>query len=391
MMRPLAIIVILAAAALPACAGSSGGGEGDSSLPATLASCGEGSLFSAMPMADADIWYIAPLGNLNPTGHTFPTDHIYLYMPQDPQDETKTISATVFAPARIWIGKVTAQENQTAGYTDYSIDFYPCREAKVTYGHIQELSSDLAAQIGTWGDAGCETYATGGTNYRSCSKTVEIELAAGTAMGTAGGRTGQFALDIWFYDSRTAALAYANPSRLWSSEDGLDPLHIACPIDAFSDSLRSSLEAKLGLPDARRTVEPICGEVMQDVAGTVQGKWYYAPDAGGTSEDPHLALVHDNFDPTKGAFSVGTSVTAIADRVMFFAPQHTGQVNREFSEVTADGNISCYDSFSGDAPANTIVLLQLTSNTALTIEAQTAVSCGAGPWAFTGGAIAFER
>jgi hypothetical protein len=34
---------------------------------------------SVSPLADSLIAFITPLGNLNPPGHTLPTDHIYFY------------------------------------------------------------------------------------------------------------------------------------------------------------------------------------------------------------------------------------------------------------------------------------------------------------------------
>ncbi len=191
------------------------------------------------------------------------------------------------------------------------------------------------------------------------------------------------------YDARMAALPYANPARFSTSADGFDSLHVACPVDYFSSGVKTSLEAKLGSFTTVRTVAPVCGEVEQDVAGAAQGNWFY-PGAPTYPEDPHLALIHDNFDPTLGVFSVGTQVAGIAGSAMHFTPQHAGHVNREFSEVTADATIYCYDTLT-NAPANTIVLVDMPTSTTLRIEAQTAANCGGGPWAFGANAVSFER
>jgi hypothetical protein len=66
-----------------------------------------------------------------------------------------------------------------------------------------------------------------------------------------------------------------------------------------------------------------------------------------------------------------------------------GHVNRDFDEVTSDGSVYCYDTFMN--LANSIILVQLPTSTTLTIERQTAASCGAGPWTFTGSASNFVR
>jgi hypothetical protein len=45
----------------------------------------------------------------------------------------------------------------------------------------------------------------------------------------------------------------------------------------------------------RRTAEPVCGQLMQDVPGSAQGRWYMGSS---DMDDRNLALVHDNVIPT---------------------------------------------------------------------------------------------
>jgi len=137
---------------------------------------------------------------------------------------------------------------------------------------------------------------------------------------------------------------------------------------------------------------------MQDLPGTPQGNWYLFgtgnyPDT--FPKDQHLALVRDNIHPSRGVFSVGTSIPGLRPDVYHFNPQTTGRVNLDFSQVTADGNVYCYDSLyhywgEQSSPAHSI-LLQLTSETILRIENQYTAGCGTGPWAFQSNFADFER
>src|SRR5690242_9125489 len=45
-----------------------------------LPACSGNTLYTALPTDLSGVSGIVPLGNLNPTGHTLPTDHIYLYV-----------------------------------------------------------------------------------------------------------------------------------------------------------------------------------------------------------------------------------------------------------------------------------------------------------------------
>lgn len=98
----LSFLAVTAAIAIGACHG------GDSSLTtpgnnytdpsitnlASLPSCGTSTtLFTAMPLAASQIAGWVPLGNLNPSAHTFPTDHQYIYTHLVRHGESGTCSA----------------------------------------------------------------------------------------------------------------------------------------------------------------------------------------------------------------------------------------------------------------------------------------------------------
>ncbi len=77
-----------------------GCGDGGVGPEDELAGCGEAPFLTVSPMALSDIREIAPLGNLNPPGHVFPTDHIYFYPPNAPGG---TQSVPLASPGFSWV------------------------------------------------------------------------------------------------------------------------------------------------------------------------------------------------------------------------------------------------------------------------------------------------
>lgn len=342
----------------------------------SLASCGGGALYSSIPVVLNEFQGLVPLGNFNPTGHTFPTKHLYFC-------NVVNSTATVYFPGNVRVTSLSSSENLTLGTKDYSISYAPCKEVGSYYLHIATLSAILAGQISD--PDSCNTYTTGGQNYRQCSKSVSIDVSAGDLAGTV---KYQVCFDFGTRDSRITPLAFANPGRYTTSSNGLDDLHVVCGVDYFSNPVKSSLQNRLGRYDGlvQRSSAPICGTSMQDVANTAQGNWFYS--GGGSGEDPHLALVHDNVFPSTGVFSVGNSISTLSSGLYTFNPSNSGLVNRDFGDVTADSNIYCYDAIGSGNP---VILIQLTNSTTLKIEKLSAASCGAGPWSFTGAATTFLR
>jgi len=60
-------------------------------------------------------------------------------------------------------------------------------------------------------------------------------------------------------------------------------------------------------------------------------------------EDPHMALVHNNINPAQAVFSIGTSFTGVETGGYSFTPSASGLVNPDFSRVTADGKVYCFE------------------------------------------------
>ncbi|MCH8989907.1 MAG: hypothetical protein IIA92_14025 [Chloroflexi bacterium] len=182
------------------------------------------------------------------------------------------------------------------------------------------------------------------------------------------------ALDLEEYDLEGPSLGYANPARLGSEFNLM--LKITCPFNGFTAEVRERQLSRMGDYDLQpRTAEPRCGEVMQDIPGTAQGNWWYAGQTVvQTAWNRQLALVHDNVDPSLAAISIGGIVTGTG--VWLFRPESSGRINRDFSDVTADGQTYCYhgamtdDSSQTKTPFPGRLLVALNSDTEMLVERQ---------------------
>ncbi len=326
-------------------------------------------ILTQSPLADADFVTLTPLGNLNPPGHVFPTEHQYFYLPPDgwlPK------SVDVVAPGALTLTEVASSEHVNAGIIDYDLTLAACDGVSFRFGHVATLDAALAARIGGATGGDCQTYSTGGETYRRCTRSVEAPLQPGDRIGTAGGNPGQGALDMGAQDERKPRAAYANPSG-WEQY-----LYSRCFIDYYGDAtLRDHLLDRIG-----RTQEPRCGTHVQDLAGTAQGNWRKA-GAGTFPEDPHIALVHDMMDPTRIALSLGTSLGSPG--VWMPPTATTGHANRDPS-VVVPSETWCWDATFG----STRLIVRMPTATTLQAEVQYG-SCGTGPWALGPGAVAFAR
>lgn len=364
----------------------------------------EQEIFTTAPVDPSELTTIVPLGNFNPTGHVFPTRHLYFAPVQDADLIPKALD--LVSPAHhMWIISIRASENLTKGRTDYSLYFAPCRQVQGYFHHVQTLSERLQKELVPPYDSE-ETYTTGGDTFHAYSKEVKIEVSAGEVLGTVGGNPGVSAFDFGLTDFRITPLNAANPDR-WSPDgrvEDSEQLHAVCAIDYFTSDLKAVLEAKLGDWSGNpRTTPPICGEVMQDAKGTAAGVWFLKGTTETYPEDPHLALVHSNFDVRLPVFSVGTSLqkSGLPPGVYEFIPRR-GMVDMSFDDVFPDGKVYCYDlrdfqptavvSFDEDpSKIRYSVILQLLDEKTLRVEKLNQAPCGSGPWGFTSLASEFER
>jgi hypothetical protein len=324
---------------------------------------------SIAPLDTVSVMALVPLGGLNPPGHTFPSDHMGFYY------KNFGVSRSILSPGNLRIFEISRDRHGigTPGETqDYHISFGNQNSTVLYFGHVNTLSTRLLDAAGSFTSADCNTYTAGGLTQEQCRKTVSIDATAGEIIGTGGVVAGQFALDM-------GMLADNNP---------------VCPLDYFDAATRAKLEAKLGSYDGaiKRTQSPVCGEINQDVAGTLQGIWL-KQGLPKYPEDNHIAFVKDNVEPNKLRISIGNAVSGLASNVYTFTPQSSGQIDRSFIDVVSNGSIFCYTPryLSGAAVTNTSLIVKLENTTTLSFEKRNCdCSCNQ-PYTFTGAKITYVR
>ena len=374
-------------------------------------------LLTYSPLAYPDFKNIVPLGNLNPSGHTFPTDHIYWYLHHENENkvgdknggenknydeaESLTIKVPLIAPADGWVTTISSSEHLSSDsvYTDYDFTLTICEEFTVRFGHVSSLSEKLKKVFEETNSIGCEEYETGGNSYKNCWLEIEpLKVSAGEVLGTTGGNPNQNALDIWAHDLRAEPLKLAKPKR-WEDHQ----LQVVCALDYFVKEEKEKLYARLGGYSAfgfeTRTIEPLCGTIAQDIMGTAQGVWFVEGTKEGFEfthpEDPHLALSYDNVNPNINVFSVGNSVPGLESDTYIFEPGKTadevGDVNIAFSDVKP-GKIYCYEPlkpWEPDKKYDSVILFELVDEETLKIGIKDGGKCKK-PYSF-GDYAMFER
>ena len=341
-------------------------------VPVNAPSCGTSTALLTVPPIPLSVikgW--VPLGQMSPSGHTFPVDHQYLYI----NDITYVHASTTTPP----------------GLADYTIEFAVCKEVYGQFGHVASIAPSLLAQIGPITQE-CQTYSPSpGTDVTTCeTKLLAIAVHAGDIIGTAGGDPPHsIALDFSFWDSRVPAATFANPARFPVLNDKFDAYHDVPASDYFAEPLKSQVAALLGTYDgsAHRTIAPLGGTIAVDIANTAMGHWYN-PTQPVNPETPHLAIAPDNVNPLRIGFSVGLSLPGWTIGLQEFTPLSSGTVNRNPAQVTADGVTYCYES-----PGIWSLLLRMPTPITLQLEARPgAPSCtGAQPWTFTGASFTYSR
>lgn len=366
--------------------------SGYGTLPASLQSCGtSGALYTVLPVAHASILGWVPLGAQNPTGHTFPTDHQYIYLTTFGQPGGAT-PVDLYAPGNVTIvGARRTQYGNPVVSEDYSIMLSACRETWVEFGHVTTIAASLLARLPAF-DQGCNTYSPNpNQSVTACwTKSADIRVGAGEAIGTTAG------LDLSMFDNRIPALTYANNARWGGLSNGFDHFHVVPFSDYYAEPMRTTVQSMLGSFDGkkRRTIPPLGGTIATDVAGTAQGVWLHDP--GPTyPEYPHLAINPDNVDPTIINVSMGLAGGTFAPGLRQMVPSATGPHNRHPSQIMPGPAVHCWDlSYQFDPGSPGIALIQLVDATTLKIEGRLTpgITCaGLTSIAFTSAAVTYKR
>ncbi len=247
------------------------------------------SSFPKSPIAVDQIRYIEPMGKMY-DGHVTPVDHVYI-SPLDPNAADNSYSVVMPADGKVveisrmpdsYIGD---QTNRTVAPEDHRIVVsFNCRYYAI-FIHVHQLSDKLAAAV---------TGLQAGQN-----KSTDISLKAGDTIGKIGGNP----VDWTLVDVKTTLAGFIHPD---SYEREPWKVHSIDPFSAYTDSLKSQLQAK-----SLRSAVPIGGKIDYDKAGTLAGNWFRQGTNGYAGTDPsrywdgHLSIVPDYIDPNTTVVSIG--------------------------------------------------------------------------------------
>jgi hypothetical protein len=192
----------------------------------------------------------------------------------------------------------------------------------------------------------------------------------------------------WGATDRRSPLGFVNASRM-GGDMPFGQNYVVCPVDYLPSTIRASIHNLFGEGTRRRTAEPVCGTVMQDIPGTAQGRWFVNDNVDGRL---HLALVRDYIDPAIAVFSVGTSVPSLPTNLYRFQTAGSGRLNLDFPLVRPGSQVFCYEPTTQISAGARVVLIQLVTEQRLRIEGRAGGSCGpAESWALSAAATEFAR
>lgn len=292
-------------------------------------------VFTHSPIPFDAIEFVVPIGNLNPPGHTLPTDHAYFYFrlqhPDAPQYE-------VVAPA----GGIVIQVRRERD--DYV-------RIQATGSHTYYLGHVIADQ----------TLMSGAT------------VAAGQRLGVTSNLA--YGIDLGLANDRVT-LGFVNPTRY-----STDTLHAENPFKYFADDLRGRLYGK----ELGNGAQPD-GRIDYDRAGTLAGNWFLDGLAGSQSSlleagSKQLAFVRDIDDPSSLRISIGGSLSLVGP----FATD-PGVPDPE-SVASASGPVA-YRLLVVGSPRGWLLVEMLSADH---LRAETFPESASAPSAFTGQSLTYSR
>jgi len=344
-------------------------------------------LLTVSPLSIDSVTGFVPLGNLNPSGHVFPTDHCYMYLPTDPGAYRSHV-VTLYCPGNLRLTEINAFEHVGANITDYRIGFELQSGVTLEFSHASSLEQSVFGDVtGFAGFTLLQEYTTGGETYRMWRKPADTVLSAGTILGTAGGNPRQGALDIGVYDTRVTH-ATAAAAGTWTNSNYL---HAVCPLEYYAPgAVKESLYAIMQRDTVHGDNYP-CGWIAQDVAGTAQGIWFNPDSPRPYPEDPHLALVWHNQEAARQVISMGTSVHALPAGTYKFTPVTDGALNRRFDQIEPDGQVHGYHLMDHHDLLLKTAIVQMTDATTLRFDALVGHISDSSLWIFTDSAMTFTR
>lgn len=297
--------------------GSGGGLEQffDASLPDGVIS------LEASPMTSDSYKYIVPLGNLNPSDHTLPTDHVYFTH----DDATETIP--VYAPVG---GKILEI---------YTFNYGSEHDNRIVVGVKSTYSYYLIHLVAS-------------TSLKA-GDTVQTDQQMGVASKHAA------AVDLGVLN-KNSPQPFINTSHYVDMN-----IYSDAPLKYYVEPVKSQLYARV-----RRLGSDLDGKFCYDQAGKLIGGWFLqgvtsaeitASPAVGTKE---VAFVYDNYDPSQIMISVGGTVFS---KGVYYVQNGAADP----ANVSTSSEKTTYKLFlaSSEASRTGLLIVEMTDSDKISVEA----------------------
>lgn len=287
--------------------------------------------FDFYPIPLADFVYATPLGNLNPPGHTLPSDHVYFYWvdPDHRKPGDMDTMKTVYAPGSGIVAYVYPPQGVQG---DYGIGIEMTNTFVYYFGHIL-----LKPGI-----------------------TVGSRIEAGQVMGTTSPYS--YALDLGVINNDIVLKNYINPARYT-----YQTIHTDSPYKYFAGPLKVNLYAKVRSNSTN--IDDKNGKIDFDVPGKLIGGWFVKGLSVDSTQSPngwskHLAFVYDMFSPTSVRISSGGTLALFG--VFGIPPGAPLPVNVS----VASGKVSykLMSPFDPQFPSSRLMIVQMLSDNEIKVE-----------------------
>ncbi|MBI5759887.1 MAG: hypothetical protein HZA46_15315 [Planctomycetales bacterium] len=246
------------------------------------------------PLRVEDISYINPMGMMA-SGHTTPTDHLYLVAKESP-DKDKLYDVLAVADGRVVV--IQWRPNPTGKQPDPTV-FNRAVDLKVTLehaatcwsyvDHLVELDPVIQKQVGSELKPGQPV-------------SVRIPVQAGQVIGKV---RGGFTFDFALIDTTVTNQGFVVPDQFLKRDP--HKLHAVDPFDYIDEPLRTKL-----LSFNARKSKPLGGRIDYDIDGKLVGNWYREGTGGYAGLNRrwdywvgHLTFAYHHIDPTQVLISMG--------------------------------------------------------------------------------------
>ena len=244
-----------------------------------IPSCGDRSLHYTTELIPVDqVLAIQPLGAVNPSEQVVPAEYLSFKLYEQPE-----ALLDIHSPGTAWITKVIRHEKQRdadAGY-EYTVFMQPCRQVELYVYPLEELAEEISSVIEEK-KSKCGVL----DNRQICEYSLEVPVYPDMYLGKVLADGSGSHLNLGATDYRTPRLEFANLDR-WNRLYR----HATCPLDMFTDPVRSDLYELLATSDKS------CGSVLKDVKGSAQGIWF----SNGAKNT--IALLVEPLNQVRGMFS----------------------------------------------------------------------------------------